>query len=191
MLEHVIVSPFIFDSLDLEWCPKRLRHRQFLEVTTSKWLRDIPYRTCWYHKSFWCHWRAALYWLSRHATTMKITAVLAFLSSSAAAFTAVAPRIQRAAFLSMSSAVEAGPFAKPEKIVLNELPSLFVYDHCPFCVRVRLALGLKNIKFNLQFLANDDVATPTALVGKKIAPIFVSTLFLWVASCQRNIIDDE
>ena len=57
---------------------------------------------------------------------------------------------------------------------MDELPTLFVYDHCPFCVRVRVALGLKNIKHNLHFMANDDVATPTALVGKKIAPIFVS-----------------
>jgi glutaredoxin 2 len=57
---------------------------------------------------------------------------------------------------------------------MDELPTVFVYDHCPFCVRVRLALGLKNVKFNLQFLANDDVATPTSLVGKKISPIFVS-----------------
>jgi len=55
---------------------------------------------------------------------------------------------------------------------MDELPTVFVYDHCPFCVRVRLALGLKNVKFNLQFLANDDVATPTSLVGKKISPIF-------------------
>jgi len=87
------------------------------------------------------------------------------------------------------------------------LPKLLVYDHCPFCVRVRLAFGIKNIKHELYFLANDgiskqfillvfttmyfytcnpqfitpplhhtitykDVATPTAYVGKKIAPIF-------------------
>jgi len=48
-----------------------------------------------------------------------------------------------------------------------------VYDHCPFCVRVRMALGLMGVKHNLMFLANDDVETPTALVGKKIAPIWV------------------
>jgi glutaredoxin 2 len=47
-----------------------------------------------------------------------------------------------------------------------------VYDHCPFCVRVRFALGLKNIKHRVNFLANDDVSLPTSLVGKKIAPIF-------------------
>lgn len=52
------------------------------------------------------------------------------------------------------------------------LPQLYVYDHCPFCVRVRLALGLKNVAHNVVWLANDDVAVPTALVGKKIAPIF-------------------
>ena len=46
-----------------------------------------------------------------------------------------------------------------------------MYDHCPFCVRVRLALGLKNVKHEVVFRANDDVATPTALLGKKIAPI--------------------
>jgi hypothetical protein len=69
-------------------------------------------------------------------------------------------------------AVVITPFVKPERIVLDN--TLYVYDHCPFCVRVRLALGIKNVKHNLHFLANDDVAIPTRLVGKKIAPIFVS-----------------
>lgn len=52
------------------------------------------------------------------------------------------------------------------------VPVLYVYDHCPFCTRVRLALGLKKLIYELRFLANDDVKTPTELVGKKIAPIF-------------------
>ena len=64
-------------------------------------------------------------------------------------------------------------FVKPKRVT-DVATTLYVYDHCPFCVRVRLALGLKNIKHNLHFLANDDVKTPTDLVGKKIAPIFVS-----------------
>jgi len=55
---------------------------------------------------------------------------------------------------------------------MDQLPTLYVYDHCPFCVRVRVALGVKNVKHNLHFLANDDKITPTNLVGKKIAPIF-------------------
>eukprot|EP00601_Ochromonadales_sp_CCMP2298_P025924 CAMPEP_0173292618 /NCGR_PEP_ID=MMETSP1143-20121109/12834_1 /TAXON_ID=483371 /ORGANISM="non described non described, Strain CCMP2298" /LENGTH=288 /DNA_ID=CAMNT_0014232037 /DNA_START=1 /DNA_END=867 /DNA_ORIENTATION=+ len=58
------------------------------------------------------------------------------------------------------------------RVVLDTLPIVYVYDHCPFCVRVRLALGLKNIKHEVRYLANDDIATPTSLVGKKIAPIF-------------------
>lgn len=51
-------------------------------------------------------------------------------------------------------------------------PILYVYDHCPFCIRVRLALGIKGIPHALHFLANDDVDTPTKLVGNKITPIF-------------------
>lgn len=72
-----------------------------------------------------------------------------------------------------STATEAIPFEKPPRVVRETLPILYVYDHCPFCVRVRAAFGLKNIKHNLYFLANDDVNTPTELVGKKISPIFV------------------
>lgn len=58
------------------------------------------------------------------------------------------------------------------RIVMDPLPKLYAYDHCPFCVRVRLAFGLKNIKYSLVYLANDDIATPTSLVGKKVVPIF-------------------
>lgn len=55
---------------------------------------------------------------------------------------------------------------------LSPLPVLHNYDHCPYCVRVRFALGVKGIKHRLNFLPNDDVETPTALIGRKIAPIF-------------------
>jgi len=74
--------------------------------------------------------------------------------------------------LRMTSAVEAEPFMKAGRVVMDELPTVYVYDHCPFCVRVRLALGFKNVKHIVNFLANDDIPTPTKLVGKKIAPIF-------------------
>jgi len=53
----------------------------------------------------------------------------------------------------------------------STLPILYVYDHCPFCVRARMIFGLKGIRYHLVWLANDDVQTPTSLVGKKIAPI--------------------
>jgi len=70
------------------------------------------------------------------------------------------------------SSTEVSPFKQGPKIIRDEVPILYVYDHCPFCVRVRLALGVKNIKYTVQFLANDDIPTPTKLIGKKIAPIF-------------------
>ena len=57
--------------------------------------------------------------------------------------------------------------------VINMKPELLVYDHCPFCVRVRVALGVLGTDYKLTFMENDDVDTPTALVGKKIAPIWV------------------
>eukprot|EP00543_Licmophora_paradoxa_P005642 CAMPEP_0202446142 /NCGR_PEP_ID=MMETSP1360-20130828/4752_1 /ASSEMBLY_ACC=CAM_ASM_000848 /TAXON_ID=515479 /ORGANISM="Licmophora paradoxa, Strain CCMP2313" /LENGTH=300 /DNA_ID=CAMNT_0049062579 /DNA_START=104 /DNA_END=1006 /DNA_ORIENTATION=+ len=75
--------------------------------------------------------------------------------------------------LPSAKSVTAEPFQKTsERIVLEELPSVYLYDHCPFCVRVRLALGIKNVKYNLKFMANDDTKTPNKLVGRKIAPIF-------------------
>ena len=64
-------------------------------------------------------------------------------------------------------------------VVRADLPIVYVYDHCPFCVRVRLAMGVNNVKHLIHFLANDDIATPTSLVGKKIAPIFVSYEYLY------------
>ena len=68
----------------------------------------------------------------------------------------------------------ATKFTQPPRVIpsVTDLPTLYVYDHCPFCVRVRAVFGLKNIKHNLFFLANDDVITPTNLVGKKISPIY-------------------
>jgi len=48
---------------------------------------------------------------------------------------------------------------------------LFVYDHCPFCVRARMIFGLKNISFELVMLSSDDSETPTKMVGQKMLPI--------------------
>lgn len=48
---------------------------------------------------------------------------------------------------------------------------LYVYDHCPFCVKARAIFGLKGIPFELVILLNDDEATPTRMIGKKMAPI--------------------
>lgn len=48
---------------------------------------------------------------------------------------------------------------------------LYIYEHCPFCSRARLALGLKDLAFETVVLMEDDAATPTRLVGKKAVPI--------------------
>ena len=65
----------------------------------------------------------------------------------------------------MVQSARAGP-------VVAAAPELFVYDHCPFCVRVRVAAGVLGVEHKLVFMGNDDVETPTAMVGKKIAPIW-------------------
>ncbi|CAG9295129.1 glutaredoxin 2 [Celerinatantimonas diazotrophica] len=48
---------------------------------------------------------------------------------------------------------------------------LHQYDHCPFCVKARMIFGLKGIPVTLNILLNDDVDTPTAMIGKKMVPI--------------------
>jgi hypothetical protein len=109
-------------------------------------------------------------------TTMKFTTPLVLLLAATASAFSPGMRMQQNSYLTsleMSTAAQATAFNKPERVIREQLPTIYVYDHCPFCVRVRVALGLKNIKHNLHFMANDDVPTPTALVGKKIAPILV------------------
>ncbi|HDR0674034.1 TPA: GrxB family glutaredoxin [Pasteurella multocida] len=50
---------------------------------------------------------------------------------------------------------------------------LYVYDHCPYCVRAMMIFGLKNIPVKKHVLLNDDEETPIRLVGKKVVPILV------------------
>lgn len=49
--------------------------------------------------------------------------------------------------------------------------TLYVYDHCPFCAKARMIFGLKSVPLELSFVLEDDVDTPTRLVGKKTTPI--------------------
>lgn len=49
--------------------------------------------------------------------------------------------------------------------------TLFHYIHCPFCVRVRLALGLLKTSFNSVVLDYDDEETPIKMTGDKMLPI--------------------
>lgn len=48
---------------------------------------------------------------------------------------------------------------------------LYIYDHCPYCVKARMIFGLKNIPVELKVLLSDDEATPTRMIGQKMAPI--------------------
>ncbi|WNN50724.1 glutaredoxin 2 [Hafnia alvei] len=51
---------------------------------------------------------------------------------------------------------------------------LYVYDHCPFCVRSRMIFGLKDVACEVITLPNDDEETPTHLIGKKMLPVLVT-----------------
>lgn len=49
---------------------------------------------------------------------------------------------------------------------------LYHYVHCPFCIRVRMTLGLLNIPFESIVLPYDDEETPKSLTNVKMLPIF-------------------
>lgn len=49
---------------------------------------------------------------------------------------------------------------------------LYHYVHCPFCVRVRMALGLLNQNYQSIVLPYNDEKTPVDLMGVKMLPIF-------------------
>ncbi|AAV89197.1 glutaredoxin 2 GrxB family [Zymomonas mobilis subsp. mobilis ZM4 = ATCC 31821] len=48
---------------------------------------------------------------------------------------------------------------------------LFIYEHCPFCVKARMIFGLKNIDFEKIVLLNDNETDPIRMIGKKMLPI--------------------
>ena len=48
---------------------------------------------------------------------------------------------------------------------------LYVYDHCPYCVKARMIFGFKKVSFKLICLLNDDEKTPINMIGTKMVPI--------------------
>lgn len=48
---------------------------------------------------------------------------------------------------------------------------LYLLDHCPFCARVRVILGLKDLPFELHYIQQDDSETPTKMTGNDLMPI--------------------
>lgn len=50
---------------------------------------------------------------------------------------------------------------------------LYIYDHCPFCIRTLLVANYKQVSDLEQIvLLNDDEETCNRLIGKKMVPIF-------------------
>lgn len=49
--------------------------------------------------------------------------------------------------------------------------TLYHYLHCPFCVRIRLALGLLKVPYKSVVLDYSDEQTPIELCGKKMLPL--------------------
>jgi glutaredoxin 2 len=52
---------------------------------------------------------------------------------------------------------------------------LYHYIHCPYCVRVRLALGYLQIEYDSIVLPYDDEKTPQQLCGAKMLPILMKS----------------
>lgn len=48
---------------------------------------------------------------------------------------------------------------------------LYIYEHCPFCTRARMIVGLKSLPVMLQVIMEGDAETPLRLIGKKAVPI--------------------
>ena len=48
---------------------------------------------------------------------------------------------------------------------------LYIYDHCPYCVKARMIFGLKNQALENITLLNDDEKTPISMIGQKMVPI--------------------
>lgn len=52
------------------------------------------------------------------------------------------------------------------------MPILYHYIHCPYCIRIRLALGFLNISYESKVVAYDNESLPVKLCGKKMLPIY-------------------
>ena len=48
---------------------------------------------------------------------------------------------------------------------------LYIYEHCPYCVKARMIFGLKKQKIKIKTLLNDDEKTPHSMIGAKMVPI--------------------
>ncbi|QIV95991.1 glutaredoxin 2 [Allofrancisella inopinata] len=47
---------------------------------------------------------------------------------------------------------------------------IYVYNHCPYCIKVRLVADLSGLAYQLEFLANDDEKAHIDRIGSKQVP---------------------
>ena len=52
---------------------------------------------------------------------------------------------------------------------------LYIYDHCPYCVKACMIFGLKNLPIELVTQLNDDEETPIKMIGQKMVPILAKS----------------
>lgn len=48
---------------------------------------------------------------------------------------------------------------------------LYIYEHCPYCVKAWMIFGLKKHPIKIEVLLNDDEKTPISMIGQKMVPI--------------------
>lgn len=53
-------------------------------------------------------------------------------------------------------------------------PTLYHYNHCPYCIRVRMAANHLEINYDTKLVRYDDEQTPMKLSGSKMLPIWVN-----------------
>ena len=49
--------------------------------------------------------------------------------------------------------------------------TLYIYEHCPFCARVRYVAAVLNIPLNVVIVAYDSDTTTVDLIGAKQLPV--------------------
>ena len=62
----------------------------------------------------------------------------------------------------------AGPRAVAAAGAAAPLPRVYAYDHCPYCVRVRLGMGLKGIKHEPAFLQELETCIPCSCPSTEV-----------------------
>lgn len=50
-------------------------------------------------------------------------------------------------------------------------PTLYYYEHCPYCLRVLTLVDMAKITIQREILLNDDEQTPIEMIGQKMLPI--------------------